>query len=383
MSPEPSSAAAVAHARPSTALGRKRWAVILLIGGAVSLIVGVLGGLGRLGWQVPELAHRAAGQHGPLMIAAFFGTVISLERAVALGNRFVYVAPLASATGGLSLIYGNTPLAMTGLALGAVVFIIASLQVLQKLFAMFTVTLKIGADCWLIGTLVWWSTGSLWLATPWWISFLVITIAGERLELTRFLPTPPIAKGLFGVAIGLILLGASIAMAVESIGLKIFSAGLLGLAVWLIRFDIARHNLRQNGITGYMAACLLSGHVWLGVAGLLGLTGGFSVGDAWRDGTLHAVSVGFVFAMVFGHALVIFPALAKIRVSYHPLFYVPLGLLHVSMLVRLGGSLGDNFSARHWGGWLNAAALIVFVMTLTWRAIAAGTGRSPSNTERI
>ncbi len=34
------------------------------------------------------------------MIAAFFGTVISLERAVAIGHGWAYSAPLAAGTGG-------------------------------------------------------------------------------------------------------------------------------------------------------------------------------------------------------------------------------------------------------------------------------------------
>ena len=58
----------------------------LLFFGMLSLLGGVLAGLARLGWDVPAPAALAAGVHGPLMIAAFFGTVISLERAVAIGH---------------------------------------------------------------------------------------------------------------------------------------------------------------------------------------------------------------------------------------------------------------------------------------------------------
>ena len=42
--------------------------------------------LARLDWSVPATTANATGWHGALMISAFLGTVISLERAVALGR---------------------------------------------------------------------------------------------------------------------------------------------------------------------------------------------------------------------------------------------------------------------------------------------------------
>ena len=59
----------------------------LLILGFLALFAGVGAGLARLGWTVPEIAATAAALHGPLMICGFFGVVISLERAVAIGRR--------------------------------------------------------------------------------------------------------------------------------------------------------------------------------------------------------------------------------------------------------------------------------------------------------
>src|SRR5574343_1032889 len=78
----------------------------LLFFGMLSLLGGVTAGLARLGWEVPGPAVQAAGVHGPLMIAAFFGTVISLERAVAAGRNWAYFAPLAAGTSGIALLAG-------------------------------------------------------------------------------------------------------------------------------------------------------------------------------------------------------------------------------------------------------------------------------------
>ena len=81
-----------------------RWRLPLLALGFVSLAFGVAGGLGRL--SALEVAGTAIALHGPLMVSAFFGTVISLERAVALGRPWAYAAPLAAGLGGIFLLLG-------------------------------------------------------------------------------------------------------------------------------------------------------------------------------------------------------------------------------------------------------------------------------------
>ena len=170
----------------------------LLLLGMLSLLGGVLGGLGRLGWPVPAAAVDASGWHAALMISAFFGTVISLERAVALGRRWAYLAPASASFGGIALLAGAPLVVGQGFALmAAALLLAASVAVLRRQTAPFTVVLAIAAGCWLGGNLAWLLSGAVNVAVPWWLAFLVLTIAGERLELTRFLPTPPLAQRLF------------------------------------------------------------------------------------------------------------------------------------------------------------------------------------------
>ena len=179
----------------------------LLFFGMLSLLGGVMAGLARLGWEVPGPAMQAAGVHGPLMIAAFFGTVISLERAVAAGRNWAYLAPLAAGASGIALLAG-TPL-LIGQILGclaALGLIAASAVALNRQVAVFTIILTLAATCWLVGNLLWLATGDISVAVSWWLLFLVLTIAGERLELTRFLPTPPLAQKLFIAIVGAMLL---------------------------------------------------------------------------------------------------------------------------------------------------------------------------------
>lgn len=337
-----------------------RWPILLL--GMMSLLGGVLAGLARLGWAVPPVAASAAGGHGALMISAFFGTVISLERAVALGRPWAFLAPAAAGAGGIAALVGSPAAAAVLAVIAATVMMLSSVQVLRRLVAPFTVVLAIGAGCWLTGNLVWLLDGALTTAIPWWLAFLVLTIAGERLELSRLLATPPRAQKCFHAIVALIVGGAALHLA--GFGFTVFSAGLLCLSVWLLRYDIAWHNVRRGGLPRFIAICLLIGYGWLIVAGLLGLTGAFEPGDRLRDSALHAVGLGFVFSMVFGHAPIIFPAVARVRIPYHPVFYVPLLALHGSLLVRIAGGLSGHFSWLRDGAVANAVALLLFILTV-------------------
>ena len=312
----------------------------LLLPAMAGLLVGVLSGLARLGLDQPAFAQAQAGQHGALMITAFLGTVISLERAVALGRGWPYLGPVCAGLAGLALLAG-LPLSVVQ-ALGVMsglVLLAASIQVLRLQPVLHNATLALGALCWLVGSLVWFARGTIPPAVPWWLAFLVLTIAGERLELTRFLPATRGKQPAFVAIVALLLAGLVATLAFEAQGLALVAAALLALSAWLLRHDIARRTVRQQGLTRFIAVCLLAGYVWLAVGGLLGLAGGFVPGSAWRDAALHAVFLGFVFSMIFGHAPIILPAVARIKLPYHPVFYLPLLLLHGSLLLRLGAGL--------------------------------------------
>ncbi|MBP7442395.1 MAG: hypothetical protein KA798_05070 [Thauera sp.] len=337
----------------------------LLVLGLAALVTGVLAGLARVGVVVADFGAMQAGAHAALMICAFFGTVISLERAVALGGLWPYLGPaLAGGAGVLLLLGGPLVVAQSLFVLASSVLLSGSLVVTKKQMALFTVMLAVGAGCWLAGNLVWISTGNLHAAIPLWLAFLVLTIAGERLELTRFLPARPAAAPSFVAISSVILAGALVAPFADATGLVIFAAGLLALAAWLLVFDIARHTAGQHGLTRFIGVCLLTGYVWLGAGALAGLAGGFSPASPLHDTAMHAVALGFVFAMVFGHAAIIFPAVLKVKIPYHPFFYVPLALLHLSLALRVFGGLTDSLALRQWGALANAATLAVFIATM-------------------
>lgn len=330
----------------------------LLLLGFLSLILGVGAGLARLGWTVPQPAVELTAFHGPLMICGFFGTVISLERAVALGRVWTYLGPLAAGAGGLCLIFGMPLfLAQALLMLGSAILFTGSVLVFMRQRALFTFTMAAGAACWLLGNGLWLSGASVYAASVWWLGFLVLTIAGERLELSRFLPPSPVAQRVFiGVLAGLLA-----GMALEA---RLLGLALLALALWLLRQDIARRTVRDKGLTRFIAVCLLTGYAWLALGGAVMLGAGLSPGAPTHDAALHALMLGFVFSMVIGHAPIIFPAVLRVTTPYHPIFYGPLLLLHLSVLLRLAGDAAGDMDWRRAGGMLNAVALLSFILNM-------------------
>ncbi|MGQ9829199.1 MAG: hypothetical protein ACUVSY_03390 [Roseiflexus sp.] len=64
------------------------------------LIGGVWSGLLRMGWALPLLHQTPALVHGPLFVCGMLGTVIGLERAVAIGRAWAFVGPLLTLLGG-------------------------------------------------------------------------------------------------------------------------------------------------------------------------------------------------------------------------------------------------------------------------------------------
>jgi hypothetical protein len=111
------------------------------------------------------------------------------------------------------------------------------------------------------------------------------------------------------------------------------------------------------------------------------LAAGLAPGSFAYDAALHALMLGFVFSMVFGHAPIIFPAVLRVAVPYHPGFYAPLALLHLSLLLRLVGDAADAPGWRSLGGLLNAAALALFILG-TIAAVVRGRLRKAAGNRR-
>lgn len=329
----------------------------------LALLFALWAGLMRLGWQLPALLPSLALAHGPLMISGFLGTLITLERAVAMQKKWMYLPPLLSGMGWLLTVLMPSP------PLGPVLLTIASLggvailvEMTRREFALHTFTMLLGMLSWFIGNILWLFGWQIFQVVFFWQAYLVLTIAGERLELSRVLRPSRNQQIAFGVIA--IIFVASIIVSTFNLqmGTRLNGAALVLLALWSIHSDIAWRNLKHKlPLTRYIAHCLALGFVWLGIGGGLSLVFGAQVAGPRYDAVLHVVFVGFVISMIFGHAPIIFPAILGVPINFHRAFYIHLVLLHASLALRIIADYANLHTLRMWGGLLNEVAILLFI----------------------
>lgn len=332
----------------------------LLALAVLALMLALWAGLLRLGWTLPTFPQLPSA-HGPLMIAGFLGILIPLERAVAIRKKWMFAVPILTGLGWLTFFFSTF--------VGAIFITLGSLGTLAILGVMVrrepqihTVTMALGALCWVVGNILWVFGFPIFQIIFFWIAFLVLTIGGERLELSRVLhPSARQNRVFVGITI-MLLLGAVLSLFALGLGARLSGLSMLALAIWFLRFDLARRNIdHKNPLTRYIAICLYSGFLWLGVGGILNLVIGASYAGPLYDAALHAIFVGFVISMIFGHAPIIFPAILGVPIRFFPAFYSHLAILHFSLLLRILGDLSGQMEIRRWGGLLNEVALLLFL----------------------
>lgn len=341
----------------------RRLRLIPLAAGAGALLVGLWAGLARLGMALAGGMPALAEFHGALMISGFLGTLISLERAVAIGRWWAYMAPALSAIGAVALIASTPAFASGAFLLAGIALVLNSSTVVARQPALFTFILAVAAACWIVGTFVWIQGAETSNVVGWWLAFLILTVAAERLELSRLLSPPRSSQLTFAIAAALIIAGA--ARGDFSGEAAPFSgAGLLASTAWLVKHDIALRTIRLSAQPRFSAACLLAGYFWLGAAGLLLLVVPPGTTAFSYDAAVHAITIGFILSMIFGHAPIILPAVTGLKIRYSPIVYAPLVLLHLSVLLRVAANLLELTEVRTISGLLTIIALASYAATL-------------------
>lgn len=342
---------------------KNRWRPLLLLPGGLALLAGVDAGLLLLGLPAPVTTEALPQVHGMILTLGFVGTVIALERAVALRRRAGYLSPIAFGLGGIALLtplpgVGRALLVLGGLAL---LGIYAALWRRQESVALALQVL--GAAGAVGGALLWWGGAPVATSLPWLVTFLVLTISGERLELAR------VTLGAVAVERAVMVLGAAVLAGAAAatlwpvpgtVGLGI---ALLALTATLLRHDVARRTVRSTGLTRYMAVCLLAAYGWAIVGGgIWALVGPVTEGPGY-DAVIHAFFLGYTMSMIMAHAPVILPAVIGRPLPYAPVLYLPVALLHLSLAVRvIGGDRLGSVGALELGGALNVAAVLAFLL---------------------
>lgn len=348
----------------STTRTTPRHRKLLLAGGGLGLVLGTYTGLARAG-----VGHSlvAADVHGIVMVLGFLGTLIALERAVALGRRWGYLAPVLS---GLAVVALPVARELAGVLLvlaGAIVT--ATYVVLLRAGGAHAhmVVMTGGALAW-VAAAAWWLSGSGPIrATPVLAAFLVLTIIGERLELSRLTLPGTASRRRFLAVLGLFVAGVATTPLARGVGLVVGGLALVGMVAWLARYDLARRTVRRDGLARFSAVCLLAGYGWMAVSGVLWVAIGLgATGPLLHDAMVHSLFLGFVLSMVMGHAPIIVPAVLRRPLRFHPVAYTPAGLLHASVALRIGADLAGSYPLREVALHGNVAALTLFVAVTVW-----------------
>ena len=298
------------------------------------------------------------------MVVGFLGSLIGLERAVALARAWPYGIPILTGMSSLATL-AALPVQLSASMAGAasLLLFLVFVALYRQYPAEHFVVMGVSAIAWFIGNILWLLGFPLFEVVPWWIGFLVLMIGGERLELSRIRQPPVNVRAKFYLSVAIFLIGLSLTLSEFYTGLRLAAVGLLAIALWLLRYDLAWHSLRQKGLPRYMALGLIAGYFWLALGAILwlALAQSFSAGPKY-DAMLHAIFLGFVFSMIFAHAPIILPTITGLPLPFQNCFYLHAGLLHASLLLRVAGDLGRWLSLQRWGGLLNALAVILFLL---------------------
>lgn len=358
---------------PAAVVGRRGPGLRLLwlLPAGLALLAGLNAGLMLLGVPAPVSLNRLAAVHGVLLVIGFVATLVSLERATALGHWVGFAAPALLASGAVLLILAPVPLTVgkSVLVAGMAAFTALHVPLWRRQYDASLLTQILATGLGLTASIFWLGDAPMVYVLPWLVGFLVLTIAAERVELARITMGPTAGTRLLihaTVITGALLIG----IAFPDAGAIVLGLALLSLVAWLAVHDIARRTIRGSGVTRYMAACILAGYFWLFLAsGLLLL--GQPIEQPAYDTVVHAVFLGYTFSMIMAHATTILPAVLRIRLPYRPAFWVPITTLQAALIIRIwfGNGLG-NLTSWRIGGVLGVIAILLFAITAISSAIA-------------
>jgi len=352
---------------------------LLMLFALITGIVRLMALEGMLG-QPPLV--RTFPLHGEVMVFGFLAVLIVTERY--LGsltfrlNPAVHSMPFLVGAGAvlklLGRLTGADPLHAVGtilLALGVVIYIYLLLAVSrQSAQALPFCFMLLAAILLLLGDLLTLRSspvGRMNLSLIL-LGFPILTIIGERVELSRYISPRLLSRmrwGLAACAVAFLLL----LIAENPVPAGVWAV-LLGLAV-LPLLSSESSLVRAAGASPerlhrYLGKHLVVAYFWffLGLALTMAWAVGGS-GPALFDASLHALAVGFIGTMILAHAPLVVPAILHLNVAHEGLSFVPLALLTAGNLLRVGGQVLKAVlpleSLIGASGLLILAALIAFV----------------------
>jgi hypothetical protein len=230
---------------------------VLLLPAGLALLAGLLAGLDAalllVGLPAPVRAPRLPDVHGVLLVLGFVGTLVALERAVALRRAGGLLAPALLGAGALLLLTPAPVAAGQGTqAAGAAALVVVYVGLWRRQRDPAVLVQALGAVLATGAAILWLGGVPVPLLLPWLVGFVVLTIGGERLELARLAMSPGAGTTLVVLAGG-VLAGVVAALLWPPVGTPVLGAALLALVGWLARHDVARRTIRSRGPARFMA----------------------------------------------------------------------------------------------------------------------------------
>ena len=364
--------------------------LLILLGAMVALLSGLDAALLRLGLKAPVASMDLASLHGVLMIFGFLGAAITLERAVALQSDrrrislWAFLSPVAAVAG--------TSLALTQIALhgaeatrllpalawsASMALLVGIYVVVWRKQPMIAVLIQaLGAVAGLAGILLWGRGFEIAQIVPWWCAFLIFTIIGERLELARITFARGSTEARVLGEVNLTCVGLVMTLFAPALGYPLLGLALVIVAIDTAHHDIALRTIRLPGAPRFMAACMLAGYAWMIVAGSIWVIRGPVFSGYGYDTVVHALTIGFALSMVLAHAPVIIPAIARRDLPYNRAMWAVWGSLQLGFVVR--GLAGAPMAPGAWqfGGALDIAGVLAFVVVTVTTIVIAGRPRT-------
>jgi hypothetical protein len=332
--------------------------------GALSLLTAGWAGLGRMGLVAVLPFGAAVERHGALMVTAI-GLLIALERATVVRRPWAWLAPVLAAASAVAIVAGAPAALDIAAALGAALVLVAVTAKGAIATPGIAVALMTGGACaWLLSAALRATGAAFAQVVPWWMAFLVLTIAGERFELARILRPSRRGMIVFVAIVAVLAAGTLLTLADLVLGTRVAGAGLLALGVWLGLRDRPIAAARAHPLARFIGTATRLGYLWLAVAGAIALAfDGVPAGFRY-DALLHALFAGFVLSLILAHAPIVVPAIVGGAFGYRRALYAGPVLLSLSVLARVGGDLLEQVPVRDAGAVGIGIALAVFAVTM-------------------
>ena len=399
---------------PLKPASQTRRVIVLLVPCGVAMVMGLDAALVLLGLPAPLSGERFSSAHGIIMTIGFLEALVSLESAVSLRRLWAYCAPAALAVGALLVLTPLPLLVGQLLMLAGCALLIVNYSVLWTRKHELMVAVQVGGALAALGAVLLWTGGvSIPDLFAWLVTFLVLTIAAERVVISRFSPSVLTPAGARRYQRGIVVISALIVFACPLTTiwsgrvLPVFGLALIALTVVAAWGDGARSDLRVRAratVAGsdtkslsdtasdadtasgsaitpsqrFTGVMVFISYLWLIVTGLLLVHPTLS--GLHYDALLHAVFLGFVMTMVVAHVPTYLPFLLEIRFRFNPGFWGVAVLLNVGLVVRIVADLAGSETGRTLGGLANIAALLSLVAVAVWAAVVKGPEDPPAPT---